>query len=400
MAPRPRLWPSTDLRLAIIEKAMAVECSKPVTHIDWSAASGNLEVEKTHEEELTEERAQEKCMFMNSLGLVRKDLVPTMRDVMDLSKRSRLRPRKQQLTSPALPSKALKAPPPLSKPVVTGLHKKPMEVICDDPTTPRKKVMTKPKDVERVVPQPVPIVNCGASKANQGVKKACNESLNNERAQGRCAFMNSFGLVTTDHVPVVQAIMPLRQSPRLRPRKLLLPSPELASKAVKVPLPNDNPIDTGLIIHKRPEEVIQNDAAILDKIVSGPSKDVVKGVPRRDQSTRSKGLKRAAATPPAGVMLQSVKKVDIVTPPSKRRAKATTTSVQVGHLKEPVVPIDTLFGNATPVDRAKRQRRRPSKLLDSDFVFNFLQPVREATSGVTRLECNVDIRSPRSVSPA
>lgn len=365
-ATRPRLWPTTDLRLTIIEEAMAVQRSKPV------AANCNLEVEKTDNEELTEERAWEKCMFMNSLGLVRKDLVPTIRDVMDLRKRSRLRPRKP-LPSPELPSKELKPPPTLGKPVHMDLHNKPVEVIGVDATSLKKKVTTKPKGVQRVVPQPVPIVN---STENPGVGKACNEALINGKAKGNCILMNSFGLVRTDHVPVVQDSAPLS---RLRPRKPRIPSPGLPTKA-KMPLPIENPISTGLI-HKRSEEVIQDDAATLDKKITTKSKDVQRGVAQSNVRTRSRGVKRGMATPSAGVTSQSAKRS-----PSKRRAKATTGSVQGGlvHPEEPVSSTDPQVCNATPLNRAKRLRRRPSKLLDSDFVFDFLQPVGEATSGVTQ----------------
>lgn len=393
--PRPRLWPSSNLRLDIIEKAMErVKGSEHVPHIGWSAANGNVEVEKTHEEELTEKRAQEKCMFMNSLGLVRTDLVPTVRDVMASRQRSRLRPKKPRLPSPELPSKTVKSPLPLSNQSLTGFHKKPKEVIRDDPASQKKKVPTKPKDVQRAVPQPVPQNSCGASQANLETEKACKEELNNERAQGKCTFMNSLGLNRTDTVPVVQELTTSRKWSRPRPRKPKVASLELLSKAAKAALPIGNPVNTGL--HEKPEEVIQDDAANQEKKVPTKPKVVQVGVSQSDRSTRSKGVKRAAVTTPVGETSQSVKRGDTVPPPSKRRARATAETVQAG----PVDPTDTVPCNPAPLDRAKRQRRRPSKLLDSDFVFDFLQPVGGATSGAAAMECNMDIRSPRSVSPA
>lgn len=391
--PRPRLWPSSSLRLDIIEKAMEkMKDSEPVPHIGWSAANGNVEVEKTHEEELTEKRAQEKCMFMNSLGLVRTDLVPTVRDVMASRQRSRLRPKKPRLPSPELPSKTVKSPLPLSNPSHTGFHKKPKEVIRDDPACRKKKVPTKPKDVQRAVPQPVPQNSCGASKANLEAEKACKEELNNERAQG--TFMNSLGLDRTDIVPVVQELTASRKRSQPRHRKPKVASLELLSKAAKATLPIGNPVNTGL--HEKHEEVLQDDAANQEKKVTTKPKVVQGGVSQSDRSTRSKGVKRAAVTTPVGETSQPVKRGDTVAPPSKRRARATAETVQVG----PVEPTDTVPCNPAPLDRAKRQRRRPSKLLDSDFVFDFLQPVRGATSGAAAMECNMDIRSPRSVSPA
>lgn len=400
VVPRPRLWPPTDLRLSLIETAMAkVKRSEHVHHIGLSGANGNLEVE-TYKEELTEERAREKCMFMNSLGLVSPGLVPAIRDVMASKQRSRLRPRKPRLPSPELPSNAVKSPLPIGNPVNTGLIKKPEEVIQDDAACLKKKVTTKPKDVQRAVSQPVSQNSCGASKENLDVDKACKEKLKNDRAQGKCVFMNSLGLVRTDIVPVIQELMASRQRSRLRPRKPRVPSPQLPSKAVKAPLPTGNPLNTGL--PKKPEEVIQDDAANLEKKVTTKPKDVQRGVPQSDRSTRSKAVKRAAATPSVGETSQSLKTGDIVAPPAKRRARATAETVQVWsvHPKEPVDPTDVLVCNPTPLDRAKRQRRRPSKLLDSDFVFDFLQPAGGATPGVTTAEGNMDIRSPRSVSPA
>lgn len=386
VVPRPRLWPPTDLRFSLIEQAMAkVKRSEPVPHIGWSAANGNLEMKKTYKEELTEERAREKCMFMNSLGLVSSDLVPTIRDLMASKQRSRLRPRKPRLPSAEVPSKTVKAPLPLSNPVHTDLHKKPKEVICDDGTSLKRKVTAKPKDVQGAVPQLVP--------QNK-------EKLNNERAQGQCTYMNSLGLARTDAVPMVQELMASRQKSELRPRKPRVPSPELPYKAVKTPLPIGNFVNAGL--HKKPEEMTRDDAANLERKVTTKSKDVQRGVPQSDRSTRSKGVKRVAATLYVGETSQSVKKGDIVAPPSKRSARATAETVQVGpmHPKEPVDPTDTLFCSPAPLDRAKRQRRRPSKLLDSDFVFDFLHPAGVAESGVLTMECNVDVRSPRSVSPA
>lgn len=398
VVPRPRLWPPTDLRLSLIEKAMAkVKRSEPAPHIGGSVANGNLEVQKTYKEELTEERALEKCMFMNALGLVRTDLVPTIRDVMDSNKRGRLRPRKPRLPSPELPSKTVKAVLPLSNPVHTGLDKKPNKVICDDAASLKKKVTKKPKDVQKAVPRPVPQSSCGASKANLDVEEARKEERNNERAEGKCMLMNSLGLATTDVVPIVQELVASRQRSRLRPKKPRVPSPELPSKAVTAPIPIGNPVNTCL--HKKPEA---DDAANLEKKVATKQKDIQRGVPQSDRSTRSKGVKRVAATLSVGESSQSVKRGDTVAPPSKRRARATAETVQVGpvHPKEPVDPTDTLYCNPTPLNRAKRQRRRPSKLLDSDFVFDFLQSVGGETSGVATMECNMDIRSPRSVSPA
>lgn len=398
--PRPRLWPPTDLRLALIEEAMAkVKHSEPAPHIGWSAANTNLEVE-TYKEELTEDRAREKCMFMNSFGLVSPDLVPAIRDVMASKQRSRLRPRKPRHPTPELPSKTVNAPLPLSKPVQTGLHKKPKEVICDDATSQKKKVTTKPKDVQRAVPQLIPQNSCGASKANLEGQNTYKEQLNNERAPGKCVFMNSLGLVRTDIVPIVQELMASRQRSRLRPRKPRVSSPALPSKAVKAPLPIGNPVNADLL--KKPEEMVQDDAAKLEKKATTKPKDVQRVVPQSDRSTRRKGVKRAAATPSVGETSQSVKRGDLVAPPSKRRARATAKTVQVWpvYAKEPVDPTDTLFCSPTTLDRAKRQRRRPSKLLDTDFVFDFLQPAGGSTSGVMTIECNMDIRSPRSVSPA
>lgn len=371
VVPRPRLWPHTSLRLDLIEEAKEkVKCSGLVP-LTWNATNGNQEVEKSYKEELTEQRAQEKCMFMNSLGLVRKDLVPTIQVVMASRQRKRLRPRKPRPSSPEPPSKTVKSLLPLSNPV----HKKPKEEICEEATSLKQKVPMKPKDVQKEVPQPVPKNSCGASKASLEVEKACRD----EGAQGKCMFLNAFGLERTNIVPVVQESMDSRkQSSRLRPRKPQVPSPELPSKEERSALPTGNP---GL--HKKPEEVIQEDAADLEKKVSTKPKDVQRRVSQSDRSTRSKGVKRPAATPSAA-------------PPSKRRAKSSADTVQVG----PAEPADTLPCNPAPLDRVKRQRRRPSKLLDSDFVFDFLQPVGGATSEVTATECNMDTRSPRSVSPA
>lgn len=339
VARRPVMWPPTDMRLALIEEAMVkVKRPEPVPQIGWSVAKGSLEVEKACEEELDDRRAQEKCMFMNSLGLVRRDLVPTIRDLMNSRQRSRLRPRK---------------------------------------------------------PQP--------------------------------------------------------------------PSPELPSRAEKVSLPLSNPVNKGLNV--KPEEAIHDDAAILEKKATTKPNDVQRRVPQSDRITRSKGVKRAAVTPSTGETSQSVKTEDGVTPPSKRRTRATVETVQVEHsnhsrpalkaklrrksvqeevgevqgrktrsqearrmmetgkhgvngageaqlvqqasfssrpvyTKKPVDPVDTVFSDPTSLDRGKRQRRRPIKLLDSDFVFDFMQPVGGAMSRVTTVECSVDICLPRSVSPA
>lgn len=339
VARRPVMWPPTDMRLALIEEAMAkVKRPETVPQIGWSAAKGSLEVEKACEEELDDRRAQEKCMFMNSLGLVRTDLVPTIRDSMNSRQRSRLRPRK---------------------------------------------------------PRP--------------------------------------------------------------------PSPELPSRAEIVSLPLSNPVNKGLNV--KPEEAIHDDAAILEKKATTKPNDVQRGVPQSDRITRSKGVKRAAVTPSIGETSQSVKTEDGVTPPSKRRTRATVETVQVEHsnhsrpalkaklrrksvqeevgevqgrktrsqearrmmetgkqgvngageaqlvqqasfsshpvyTKKPVDPVDTVFSDPTSLDRGKRQRRRPIKLLDSDFVFDFMQPAGGAMSAVTTVECSVDICLPRSVSPA
>lgn len=84
------------------------------------------------------------------------------------------------------------------------------------------------------------------------------------------------------------------------------------------------------------------------------------------------------------------------------QAQPTSTYSHPVYTKKPVGPgpIDSPFSNPTLLDRAKRQRRRPVKLLNSDFVFDILQPVGGAMSGVTAMECSVDICLPFSVSPA
>lgn len=311
-------------------------------------------------------------------------------------------------------------------------------------------------------PEPVPQIGWSAAKGSLEVEKACAEEPDDRRAQEKCMFMNSLGLVRRDHVPTIRDLMNSRQRSRLRPRKPQPPSPELPSRAEKVSLPLSNPVNKGLNV--RPEEAIHDDAAILEKKATTKPSDVQRGVPQSDRITRSKGVKRAAVTPSIGETSQSVKTEDGVTPPSKRRTRATVETVQVEHsnhsrpalkaklrrksvqeevgevqgrktrsqearrmmetgkqgvngageaqlvqqaqpasfsshpvyTKKPVDQVDTVFSDPTSLDRGKRQRRRPIKLLDSDFVFDFMQPAGGAMSAVTTM----DICLPRSVSPA
>lgn len=336
VARRPALWPPTDMRLALIEEAMAKEKHpEPAPHIGWVAAKGDLGVEKGGEEEPDDRRAQEKCMFMNSLGLVRTNLVPTIRDLMNSRQRSRLRPRKPRPPSPELPPRVEKVPLPLSSTVNTGLHKKPEAAIHGDADAPEKKATTKPRGVPSGVRQSDRITR------RKGVKRAA--------------------------VALGEA-------------------PQSAETEDKVPPPSKR--RTGTTVETvRAERDSHSRPASQGKLGRKSAQGEVDEVQGR--KTRSQGARRMAETGKRGV--SGAGEAQLV-----QRAQRPASSSSQG----PVDPVGTQFSRPTSLDRSKRQRRRPIKLLDSDFVFDFLQPVGGAMSGVTTVECSLDICLPRSVSPA
>lgn len=339
---RPVMWPPTDMRLALIEEAMAkVKRPEPVPQIGWSAAKGSLEVEKACEEELDNRRAQEKCMFMNSLGLVRRDHVPTIRDLMISRQRSRLRPRKPQPPSPQLPSRAEKVSLPLSNPVNKGLNVRPEEAIHDDAAILEKKATTKPNDVQRGVPQSDRITR------SKGVKRAAVTPSIGETSQS---------VKTEDGVT--------------RPSKR-----RTRATVETVQVEHSN--------HSRP--------ALKAKLRRKSVQEEVGEVQGR--KTRSQEARRMMETGKQGV--NGAGEAQLV-----QQAQPASFSSHPVYTKKPVDQVDTVFSDPTSLDRGKRQRRRPIKLLDSDFVFDFMQPVRGAMSAVTTVECSVDICLPRSVSPA
>lgn len=332
VARRPVMWPPTDMRLALIEEAMAkVKHPEPVPHIGWSAAKGNLHVEKDCEEELDDRTAQEKCMFMNSLGLVRTNLVPTIRDSMNSRQRSRLRPRKPRPPSPELPSRVLL---PLSNTVNTGLHKKPEAAIHDDADTLEKKVTMKPKDVQRGVPQSDRVTR---SKGVKRVAVTLGETSQSVKTEDNVTPPSKRRTRTT-----VETVQVERNN-------------------------HSRPASKGKLRRKSVQEEV----------------DEVQG-----RKTRSQGARRMVETGKQGV--NGAGEAQMV-----QQAQPASSSSQ-----KPVDPVHTLFSHPTSLDRCKRQRRRPIKLLDSDFVFDFLQPVGGAMSGVATVECSLDICLPRSVSPA
>lgn len=139
------------------------ECSQPTPHLPCSPAKGNPGGSEAWQEKLDYERAQEKPKLMSSLGLVRTDLFPRIRALMEWRRRRRLRRQRQcklGSSSAELPSSAVTGSLPICNPVNKGLHKKPEKKIPIASVNMQKKVTKKP----------VPVPQSNRSTRGKGVK--------------------------------------------------------------------------------------------------------------------------------------------------------------------------------------------------------------------------------------
>lgn len=137
------------------------ECSQPTPHLPCSPAKGNPGGSKAWQEKLDYERAQEKPELMSSLGLVRTDLFPRIRALMEWRRRRRLRRQRQcklGSSSAELPSNAVTGSLPICNPVNKGLHKKP------------EKAIASVSMVKKVTKKPVPVPQSNRSTRGKGVK--------------------------------------------------------------------------------------------------------------------------------------------------------------------------------------------------------------------------------------
>lgn len=338
-APRPRMWPPTDLRWALIEKALEREKHpEPVPQFSWNTARDHLQAEKVNDQELNDARAREKCMFMNSLGLVRKDLVPTIRDLMDSKPGRRLRQRKPLSPFPELHSRA--ADQSLS-PCNPGNMK---EAIRDSAAGLEKKTSAKAKDVQSGLRQ-----RDGGTRS-KGVKRDAATAFSEETSQSE---------KTGDRVSP-----PSKRRTRAAGEMAQAEEKNHSGPACKAKLRRTS-------VQEESDEVKGRNARSRE-------------ARRLMEMGKQEGVTRAGGT-------QVVQQMQPASIDSRHE-----------NMKEHVdlVPADTQFSDPTSLQRGKRQRRRPSKLLDSDFVFDFVTPAEATMSGVKTTECSVGTSLRRSVSPA
>lgn len=255
--------------------------------------------------------------------------------------------------------------------------------------------------------QPIPHLPCSPAKGNPGGSKAWQEKLDCAGAEEKHNIMSSLGLVRTDLIPRIQALMEWRRRRRRRRQRQCKrgsSSAEHPSNAVTVSLPICNPANTCL--NKKPENIISSEEStlILKNKVRKKQEKIPARVPQSDRSTRGKCVKADMTT--ASIERQCVKSGDRVTAPSKRTAK----TVEVAHNKRSLSAKAKLSKSSmqrldkaklrnkgsqemrgvvnTPPsmdqEKHKRNKARPLKLLDSDFVFGSLQPAGEAKTVKTK----------------